>query len=275
MKRVGVNVWFDKWEIEVGQSLTWKIEQGIRENEYLVIVLSPEALNSEWVKSELGAAWSRQMQQKKVVVLPLLYRNCSVPLFLLDRKYADFRSDYQHGFKELAGALGIRATETISVDNWRIFAKARSGNRQPYRRLEFEQLVTVLVDRAIEFNWSTWARASSNPFSLKMSAFIDREAQATLSLKLNGRTYAYMASQKWVTSPKHLKSADFNIYVGNSINECEEFVWRKMEDFRQAYGDPVGEATHLVQRLLPAQEKDAFVKRIVSELSWYKGEAQL
>lgn len=275
LKRVGVDVWFDKWEIKVGESLTWGIEQGIRENEHLAIVLSPEAISSEWVRSELGAAWAKQMQQKKVVVLPLLYRDCNIPLFLLDRKYADFRSDYQHGFRELAGVLGVCATETISVDNWRIFAKARSGGWQPYRKLEFEQLVTLLVDRAVEYNWSTWVGAASNPFSIKLSAFVNREAQATLSLKLNGRTYAYMASQKWVTSPKHLKAADFNIYVGNSINECEEFVWRRMDDFKRTYGNPATKADHLVSRILPAREQDALIKRITSELSWYKGKAQV
>ncbi len=128
LRRVGINVWFDKWEIKVGKSLTWKIEQGIRGNEHLIIVLSPEAISSAWVRSELGAAWARQMQQQKVFVLPILYRDCDIPLFLLDRKYADFRNNYQDGFKELAGVLGVRATETISVDNWRIFAKARSVN---------------------------------------------------------------------------------------------------------------------------------------------------
>lgn len=86
LRRVGVNVWFDKWEIKVGESLTWKIEQGIRGNEHLIIVLSPEAISSEWVRSELGAAWARQMQQQQVVVLPILYRDCDIPLFLLDRK---------------------------------------------------------------------------------------------------------------------------------------------------------------------------------------------
>jgi hypothetical protein len=29
-----------------------------------------------------------------------------------------------------------------------------------------------------------------------------------------------------------LRSDDFDIYVGNTINECEEFVWRHMEDFK-------------------------------------------
>jgi len=88
LKRIGVNVWFDKWEIRVGDSITWKIEEGIRENEFLGIVLSPESLSSEWVKSELGAAWSKQMKTKKIVVLPILYRECNIPLFLADRKYS-------------------------------------------------------------------------------------------------------------------------------------------------------------------------------------------
>lgn len=71
LRRIGVNVWYDRWVIKVGDSIAWKIEEGIRENEYLGIVLSPEALNSEWVKSELGSAWVKQMQTRKVVVLPI------------------------------------------------------------------------------------------------------------------------------------------------------------------------------------------------------------
>ena len=82
LKRIGINVWFDKWEIKIGESITWRIEEGIRENEYLGIVLSPEALGSEWVKSELGAAWVKQMQLRKVFVIPIYYRDCDIPLFI-------------------------------------------------------------------------------------------------------------------------------------------------------------------------------------------------
>lgn len=31
--RLGFNVWFDKWSIKTGESITWKIDEGIRENE--------------------------------------------------------------------------------------------------------------------------------------------------------------------------------------------------------------------------------------------------
>lgn len=41
LEGVGVNVWFDKWEIKVGDSLTGKIEEGLQANDYLGLVLSP------------------------------------------------------------------------------------------------------------------------------------------------------------------------------------------------------------------------------------------
>lgn len=40
LEGVGVNVWFDKWEIKVGDSLTGKIEEGLQANDYLGLVLS-------------------------------------------------------------------------------------------------------------------------------------------------------------------------------------------------------------------------------------------
>lgn len=74
LEGVGVNVWFDKWEIKVGDSLTGKIEEGLQANDYLGLVLSPAAVASEWVKAELSAAWCRQMSSRKIVVLPICIR---------------------------------------------------------------------------------------------------------------------------------------------------------------------------------------------------------
>jgi len=279
LKRIGVNVWFDKWEIKVGESITWKIEQGIRENEYLGIVLSPEALNSEWVKSELGSAWAKQMRIRKVIVLPILYRDCDVPLFLADRRYADFRNDYQNGFKELAGALGISETETISLENWRRFAKSRSGDWQKFRKLEFERLVTLLVKRAKEYNWSSWVGGSRLPFSITLRALIDRDRHASVSLRLDGRSLAYMATLADVWNPNHLRASDFDIYVGNTINECEEFVWRIMEDFRREHGAPPGKSSHNVYRFLSKSKTFdlaiKMAKELGNEFTWYKGDEPL
>lgn len=44
---LGIDAWVDKYEIKVGESIFWRVEEGLRESEYFAIVLSPEALASE------------------------------------------------------------------------------------------------------------------------------------------------------------------------------------------------------------------------------------
>ena len=45
-----IDVWFDKWEIRVGDSIIEKIEEGLKNNDYLAIVLSNASVKSEWVR---------------------------------------------------------------------------------------------------------------------------------------------------------------------------------------------------------------------------------
>ena len=121
LERVVVDVWYDKWAINVGDSLTERINEGVEENEYLGFVLSPDALVSEWVRVELDAAWCRQMNSRKVIILPILYRDCEVPDYFAGRKYADFRTNYEQGFLELCATLGLKRAESITESNWRLF----------------------------------------------------------------------------------------------------------------------------------------------------------
>lgn len=212
------------------------------------------------------------MQIKKVIVLPILYRDCDIPLFLADRKYADFRSDYQSGFEELANVLGINKSDILTDDNWRMFTRSKTSDWKKYREREFEKLVTTLVDRAIEYNWSSWVGASKKPFSITLSASIDRDRSQSISIKLNGKSYAYMAHLGSEINVNDLKSADFTIYVGNTINECEEFIWRKMEDFKQKFGNPTKEAHHFVEKFLGPSKYSDFARKILKDLRWYKGD---
>lgn len=101
LERLNVDVWYDKWEISVGDSLIDKISEGIQENDYLAIVLSPRSVGSEWVKRELNAALMRELAERKVVVLPILLEDCEIPILLREKKWADFRTSYDQGFEEL------------------------------------------------------------------------------------------------------------------------------------------------------------------------------
>ncbi|HIP73979.1 MAG TPA: toll/interleukin-1 receptor domain-containing protein [Anaerolineae bacterium] len=103
----GNKVWLDLWEIQIGDSIIEKIEEGIKESDFLVIVLSPKSVSSPWVKEELNSALTKQLNQQTIKVLPALIEDCEIPVFLSHRQYADFRpgSDYDKTITKLLKAV--------------------------------------------------------------------------------------------------------------------------------------------------------------------------
>ncbi len=67
-----IGVWVDKREIQVGDNIVARIQDGLSESDYLGVVLSKHSAQSEWVKAEMSAAFLREMESRRVVVLPLL-----------------------------------------------------------------------------------------------------------------------------------------------------------------------------------------------------------
>jgi hypothetical protein len=100
-----VHVWLDEWELQIGDSLIEKIQDAISECEALLVVLSKKSLESEWFKKELKAGISRELEEKNVLVIPLIIDDCEIPLFLKDKKYADFSANYDEAFKSTLASI--------------------------------------------------------------------------------------------------------------------------------------------------------------------------
>lgn len=86
----GHTVWIDEAEINVGDSLIGKIRDGLDNVDYVAAVLSKNSIESEWVKKELEIASNREIEEKRVIVLPLLIDKVELPGFLKGKFYADF-----------------------------------------------------------------------------------------------------------------------------------------------------------------------------------------
>jgi hypothetical protein len=84
------HVWLDEAEIDIGDSLIAKIEEGMKLSRYIAVVLSKKSIGAPWVKKELDVAMNREIASGEVVVLPLLYEECELPEFLKGKLYADF-----------------------------------------------------------------------------------------------------------------------------------------------------------------------------------------
>ena len=94
-------VWYDKWELEVGDSLHAKISEGIEDSSFLAAVLSKNSIKSDWVARELNSGLVIELEKRDVFVLPIVIDDCRIPLFLRDKVYADFRSSYDAGLEAI------------------------------------------------------------------------------------------------------------------------------------------------------------------------------
>jgi hypothetical protein len=100
-----IDVWIDKQNIKVGDSIIGKIAEGISAADFLIVVLSQASVQSRWVREELDAATMRTIEDRHAFVLPVLIEECEIPSLLQHRKYADFTDDSQRAFQELLDVI--------------------------------------------------------------------------------------------------------------------------------------------------------------------------
>jgi len=107
------NVWLDKWELNVGDSLIDKIQGAIKSASALIVILSPASAESEWCKKELSSGLIRELEEKRVFVLPVVIEDCEIPLFLRDKLYADFREDPDEAFRVILQSIAKVTTDSL------------------------------------------------------------------------------------------------------------------------------------------------------------------
>lgn len=120
LERRGLKVWFDDAELQVGDTLTRSIDDGLRQSRFGVVILSRAFFDKNWPRAELDALASREIESGEVVVLPVWLdvdaddvRQYSP---LLARKLA-LRS--QDGIEAVTGKLELRVRGTSTSQSVR------------------------------------------------------------------------------------------------------------------------------------------------------------
>jgi hypothetical protein len=104
LQEVGHDVWFDEWEIGIGDSIVAKIDHGLSQIAYLVLCYSSEG-PSPWTDREWHSTLHRQLSGKPIKILPVFLGGESVPAILADIKYADLVNDWESGIQALLKAI--------------------------------------------------------------------------------------------------------------------------------------------------------------------------
>ncbi|MFL6200879.1 MAG: TIR domain-containing protein [Thermoanaerobaculia bacterium] len=95
LEAAGIQVWLDGSQVEPGDSLPRTVPNGIARSRMFMIVLSPDSVASEWVGFELDLATTREVEEQRKII-PVLYRDCEIPLQLKSKVRADFRKQRRY-----------------------------------------------------------------------------------------------------------------------------------------------------------------------------------
>lgn len=107
LRAADFKVWFDEWELQPGESIATKVREGLRASDFLVVLLSPDSVNSHWVREEMGLALSGELRQRAITLFPVLLRDCEIPTTLRDITAFDLRDNRPGVIEGLVEALQL------------------------------------------------------------------------------------------------------------------------------------------------------------------------
>jgi uncharacterized protein YjbI with pentapeptide repeats len=133
LQNKGVRCWFAPHDIQAGKKIHEQIDEAIRVHEKLLLILSPDSMHSEWVKTEIRKARKRERTEKKRVLFPV-----RLVSFEAIRDWEFFDADEG---KDLA--VAIREYHIPDFSNWKNHDAYSEGLRNLLRDLKAEQSKTA------------------------------------------------------------------------------------------------------------------------------------
>ena len=109
MRRHGLRVWYSRSNVLGGQQWHDEIGEAILRCDWFVLVLSPNAVGSTWVKKELMFSFYLKHLENKIV--PLLHQSCDykqLSWVLCLIQSIDFTQTFEQGCRDLLRVWDLR-----------------------------------------------------------------------------------------------------------------------------------------------------------------------
>src|SRR5437588_6112 len=94
IRNAGHSVWIDSTNINLGDSIIQRINEGLEGSAYLVLCYSSLGIDSPWMQREWMSTLAAQLNGHGVRILPVKLTGGDPPAIIADLKYADLVRDW-------------------------------------------------------------------------------------------------------------------------------------------------------------------------------------
>jgi hypothetical protein len=131
LERGGVRVWFDVRELMVGEDYLVATEQGLRDSEYCVVIVSRYSMESAEVLRELTIA-----QKVGTTIVPVLLHDTELAGQLRNLQWVDFRFHFEGPLAGLIAQLQGRINQTLVAQRLHGATKPLNTSRDVLQRFQ-------------------------------------------------------------------------------------------------------------------------------------------
>lgn len=113
----GIDIWWDEEEIKPGDSIPKKIDEGVRNSQWFLQIISPESANSEWMHQELSKMLEMEKQRNRKLIIPIVTESVPLPSEISNRAYVNLEEDYEDNMASLVDTIKFKSKKTFDNSN--------------------------------------------------------------------------------------------------------------------------------------------------------------
>lgn len=113
----GIDIWSDLLQLATETSAKDSINKAISARDYLIVLLSPNSIDSKWINFELNLALNKELSNRDVTILPVLIGDCRIPADLSEHQFVDLRFDFEKGISNLVDQVKLMPEIDFSILN--------------------------------------------------------------------------------------------------------------------------------------------------------------
>lgn len=116
LEQANIRIFQDKLSLPAGSSISSTIRSELSASDYLVLLLSPEALKSKWVTQELEYAIEKDWRERAITVIPIKIKPCKIPPYIASWLLIDATRNLDNAIKKLIEIL--RAAPEVNLEKF-------------------------------------------------------------------------------------------------------------------------------------------------------------
>jgi len=114
LRAASFTVWLDQWEIVAGDEISRAIENGLRDADFLVLMLSKHSIMSGWVDREWRTKFQAEVDRGQVSVICVRLDDCEISTLLAGKRWISAVSRDYEAVVELVEALKVHQSRRFT-----------------------------------------------------------------------------------------------------------------------------------------------------------------